>query len=185
MLKVDLVGRRFGRLLVVAPAPSAVLPDGRKVVQWACQCDCGGEVIVYANSLRRGLTKSCGCWAKELHVNRGCTLRLKHGKARKDRQGRQISEYKAWVSMKQRCYNPNARGYENYGGAGVTVCDRWRKSFENFYADMGDKPAPDYSLDRVNPFGNYEPGNCRWADKVTQSRNTRKRVSGGYKRGRV
>lgn len=180
MKKTNLIGQRFGRLLVVTEAPPARLPDGRSVVQWKCVCDCGQETVVHANSLRRGLTKSCGCWAQELHRERGKVLRLKHGKNRK---GCAASEYRAWSSMIQRCYNPKATSYQAYGGAGVTVCNRWRNDFSAFYADMGDKPAPDYSLDRINPFGNYEPDNCRWADKVTQSRNTRKRASGGYKNG--
>lgn len=182
MQKSNLLGQRFGRLEVIAAAPSAVLSNGKKAVQWKCRCDCGREITVHANNLRGGLTKSCGCLARELHTQRGRTMRLRHGK---DRKGRPASEYRAWSSMKQRCYNPRASGFEHYGGAGITVCDRWRTSFENFYADMGDKPSPDYSLDRIDPFGNYEPGNCRWADKATQSRNTRKRASGGYKHGRI
>lgn len=182
MIKTNLLGKRFGRLTVIAEAPPQRLASGRSLVRWHCKCECGNEIDVLANSLQRGATLSCGCLAHELHIERGKTLRLKHGKNHKDRPA---SEYRAWASMKQRCYNPHARGYESYGGAGITVCDEWKDSFENFYADMGDKPAPDFSLDRIDPFGNYEPSNCRWADKVTQSRNTRKRKMGAYKNGKV
>lgn len=80
-------------------------------------------------------------------------------------------EYRAWDAMKQRCTNPKANGYDGYGGRGITVCDRWRYSFENFYADMGDRPSRDHSLDRIDNEGNYEPGNCRWATHSEQMKN--------------
>lgn len=80
-------------------------------------------------------------------------------------------EYRAWDAMKQRCYNPNARSYDGYGGRGITVCDRWRYSFENFLADMGERPSPEHSLDRIDNDGNYEPGNCRWATRSEQQGN--------------
>jgi len=83
--------------------------------------------------------------------------------------------YEAWCGMKKRCYNKNYKDYNYYGGRGVTVCDRWKNSFVKFYQDMGDKPSKDYSLDRIDVNGNYEPSNCRWADKTTQSINQRKR----------
>lgn len=90
---------------------------------------------------------------------------------------RKSLEYHSWYNMKTRCYNKNYDGFENYGARGITVCDRWRNSFENFYADMGPKPNKDYSLDRINTNGNYEPSNCRWATKSEQVRNQRKKES--------
>ena len=84
------------------------------------------------------------------------------------------SEYSAWRNMKKRCYNPKSIGYKNYGARGIKVCDRWLHSFKNFLEDMGHKPGPEYSLDRKNNDGNYEPKNCRWATPEVQRNNTRK-----------
>lgn len=82
-------------------------------------------------------------------------------------------EYKAWFEMKRRCYNKNRKGYKNYGGRGIKVCDRWLESFENFYEDMGDRPSPNHSLDRIDVNGNYEPSNCKWSDRTEQNYNQR------------
>jgi hypothetical protein len=88
--------------------------------------------------------------------------------------GRKTTEYKAWGGMKDRCYNPNSHKWKYYGGRGIKVCDRWRNSFENFLDDMGLKPASNLSIDRIDNDGDYEPGNCRWADSTTQSNNQRR-----------
>jgi hypothetical protein len=84
-------------------------------------------------------------------------------------------EYRAWQNMKNRCYNKNTKEYKHYGGRGISVCPLWKKSFINFYKDIGKKPYPNYTLDRINNDGNYEPSNCRWVSMSIQQRNQRKR----------
>lgn len=103
---------------------------------------------------------------------KGTSYRITHG----DTKGERTKEYKAWVSMKSRCHIPSATGYHRYGGMGISVCERWRKDFKNFLADMGRAPSLHHSLDRINCRGNYEPGNCRWADLKTQGNNKRNSV---------
>lgn len=87
--------------------------------------------------------------------------------------GKRTTEYNTWLHMKDRCFNPNNNGYANYGGRGITICDRWlgETGFENFLSDMGHKPSPKHSIDRINNDGNYEPSNCRWATAATQVNN--------------
>lgn len=131
---------------------------------WICQCKCGTlRHKALGQALRGGHTQSCGCLQKEAIY--------KHGHAR---QGKTSREYRAWHMMLQRCTNKNAPNYPDYGGRGVVVCQRWRH-FQNFLADMGERP-PGTSLDRKNNDGNYEPGNCRWATPIEQHNNMRNNV---------
>jgi hypothetical protein len=155
----DLTGQRFGRLVALALHPER---SRFGQTRWVCRCDCGSERIVCAGSLTSGLSKSCNCIRNE----RIAKLKYKHGLCRS-------RVYWCWKNMKARCFYARHRAYRWYGGRGITVSERWL-IFKNFYADMGD-PPPGMSLDRIDPDGNYERTNCRWATVAEQLANRRPR----------
>jgi hypothetical protein len=156
---IDMTDRRFGRWTVVRPGER----DRSGVRRWVCRCDCGTVKEVYGKHLRKRLSTSCGCARDEQTA-----IRLtKHGL--KDSR-----EYSIWCNMLSRCHNPRATEFPRYGARGICVCDRWRESFAAFYEDMGPCPSPDHSIDRKENSGHYEPGNCQWATRKEQARNTRK-----------
>jgi hypothetical protein len=160
---INLRGRRFGRLKVIERAPNT--SDWK--ARWCCRCDCGAELIVLSSNLRRGNTRSCGCLRRDRCADVGSVGYIVHG-----RTG--TSEHRAWVNMLQRCENPNHKSYKNYGGRGIAVCERWH-DFQAFVADVGPRPSPSLSLDRIDNDGGYEPGNVRWATRSEQNSNRRGR----------
>ena len=161
---IDLTNRRSGRLMAIS---RAARKPGDRNVMWRCQCDCGRLTEVAAANFGKS-TLSCGCLARETaaEVLRGNTHQRTHNKSKS-------AEYGIWNKMKQRCQNPRNHKYRIYGGRGISVCDRWDNSFEAFLADMGPRPSPVYSIDRIDNDRGYEPGNCRWATKAEQARNAR------------
>ena len=154
---IDLTGHVYSRLTVLGYARKK-----GKHHYWHCSCDCSKKSVVASTSLRSGHTQSCGCY----HNERRSEIFSTHGLS-------SSPEYKAFHNMKSRCLNENAQSYVDYGGRGITICDRWIDSFANFHKDMGDKPSPSHSIDRENNEGNYEPSNCRWATQLQQVRNQR------------
>lgn len=169
--QIEITGQHFGRLVVEWP----VGRNGIKgEILWLCVCDCGVLYIVSGCDLRRGHTTSCGCLARGLARerlitrNRSIPPNLSHGHAL--RSGR-TAEFRAWIGMIQRCQNPKIKSFARYGGRGISVCPQWLESFQNFLDDVGLKPAPKLSIDRINNDGNYEPGNVRWATSLEQARN--------------
>lgn len=154
----DLTGRRFGRLLVIRKTICDPKGNGRRLTAWECACDCGRSTTLQPAKLLSGHTRSCGC----LHRD---TIRT-HGHAK-------TPEYKVWHSMIDRCTNPLAGNWHRYGGRGIRVCQRWTDSVAHFIEDVGRRPGPGYSIDRIDVDGHYEPGNVRWATAKEQQRNRR------------
>lgn len=163
----DLTGQRIGRLVCIGPTSRVRDKSGRSLIVWRCQCDCGKITETRSCNLLSGDTRSCGCLHDETVAHRN----TKHGHAKRSGES---PEFSTWSQMIARCEQPCMRNFAWYGGRGISVCERWKSSFSNFLEDMGHKPSPDHSLDRIDSNGNYEPNNCRWATKMEQMSNTRR-----------
>jgi hypothetical protein len=160
----QIAGMKFGRLSVLSRAGN----DKHGSAMWNCVCDCGVTGVFKGRNLTIGKTKSCGCWLLEQRRSP-----KKHGHT--SRTLGATSEYSAWKAMRQRCENPNNRSWKDYGGRGITVCDRWH-TFSNFLQDMGKKPSPNLSIERVENNSGYTKENCIWATKRVQNRNKRNNI---------
>jgi hypothetical protein len=160
----NLKGRRFGRLIVLSLAETR-----RGHARWLCQCDCGKEKVVAATELKRGNTQSCGCFQMERRIE----MHRIHG------ENKRSPEWEAWTALRKRCFNPKHKFWKDYGGRGIAVCERWN-DYANFLTDMGRRPSPKHSLDRIDNEKGYEPGNCRWATKKEQAQNRRTSSGGNY-----
>jgi len=156
----DITGERFERLTVVSLNSLRITPYGSQVPVWNCRCDCGNIKAIGGASLRQGTSRSCGC----LHKERVTT----HGMAR-DRN------YKRWIGMMYRCYNPKCPHFDQWGGRGITVCERWHH-YPNYAADIGLPPSPKHQLDRRENDGPYSPDNCRWSLPIVQANNTTRNI---------
>lgn len=169
---IDLTGQKYGRLTVLNRAKSV-----NKHTFWKCVCECGNNVVVDSYNLRNGHTQSCGCYRQEVLEKARSPFITTHGMSR-------TRFYRIWRSMKKRCHDEKHPYYKDYGGRGISVCEEWRFSFENFYCDMyqsylehvekyGEK---DTTIDRVDNNGNYVYNNCKWSTQLEQHRNTRMSV---------
>lgn len=158
--RLDLTDKIFDRWTVVSFAFIKLTSGGNPVTYWHCRCVCGTERAVVSGNLVKRLTHSCGCWNSEQARARG------NGST-------QNPLYHIWGSMIDRCENPHGESFQWYGARGITVCERWRRSFHTFADDMGVKPSPQHSLERLNNNGPYSPENCVWATAKQQGRNKR------------
>ncbi len=167
--RIELTGRVVGRLTVIGPAPRVE----KRPLRWVARCECGVVKEYCGQNLRRAITRSCGCLKSDVTGARNIA-NTKHGQSKRNTSA-PSREYNSWSQMICRCENPKHQAYDRYGGRGIAVCDRWRKSFEDFFADMGARP-PKTSLDRIDTNKGYDLSNCKWSTHTEQQRNKRDNV---------
>lgn len=162
--KINLVGKVFGKLKVIRE----VINSDRKRIYWECVCDCGKTTVVRSENLRNSTTKSCGCLQRIKATTHGATNH---------------PLFRVYTGMVERCCDENNGAYDNYGGRGIKVCDRWLNSIENFIEDMFFGYQNGLQLDRKDNDGNYEPSNCRWVTPQQNAMNRRgnKNTTSRYK----
>lgn len=160
--RIDMVGQRFGAQEVIAAA--GVDKHGQAL--WLTRCGCGNERPVQGSKLRKGESISCGCMKPVLSA----IAATRHGNAAR---GRLTPEYRVWSNLIFRCENAGGKSWEDYGGRGIRVCERWRRDFGAFLMDMGPKPSPKHEIDRIDVNGDYDPMNCRWVTRAVNARNKR------------
>jgi hypothetical protein len=154
---LDLAGQRYGMLSVISKTEKR---NAAGNIIWKCRCDCGNEVEVCTLHLKDGHTQSCGCLGHKKRLEANTKHRLYHERI-----------YKIWQGMKSRCQSKGTPNYQHYGAKGVTVCDAWQDFIPFYEWAMANGYSDDLSIDRINVYGNYEPSNCRWADRETQDNN--------------
>ena len=164
---IDMIGQRFGRLVVIEYLKGAhVERSGRRISKWKCRCDCGAETSVTRGNLIAGYSSSCGCLKRESPGGRRTHGHSAGGPT-------PMPEYEVWKGMISRCENPKHNAYHNYGARGIEVCDEWRHDYAAFFAHIGPRPTPLHTVDRIDNNLGYAPGNVRWATRAEQRLNQR------------